>query len=268
MRILMIGDVVGRPARRLLSENLKDLISELEIDFTVANGENAAGGAGITADTAGQLFDAGVDVITSGNHIWDQREAVDFIQREPRLLRPVNYPEGTPGSGVYTCTAELPRPVVVVNVHGRVFIPTDFDCPFRTVERVLEDVRSRLGRSDFLTLVDFHGEATSEKQAFGRYFDGDVSAVVGSHTHVQTNDATLLPGGTAYLSDVGMTGPAESIIGMDSSGVMHRFLTQMPVRFEVASGPCRFNAVLLDCFIDESLRPRVRQIKTINRLYK
>ncbi len=268
MRILMVGDIVGRPARRLLSEQLKQIICELDIDLTVANGENAAGGAGITADTAGQLFDAGVDVITSGNHIWDQREAIDFIKREPRLLRPANYPKGAPGSGVYICTGDLPRPLVVINVHGRVFIPTDFDCPFRTVEKALKDARSSLGRSDFWTLVDFHGEATSEKQAFGRYFDGEVSAVIGSHTHVQTNDARILPGGTAYLSDVGMTGPAEGIIGMETGGVMHRFLTQMPVRFEVASGQCQLNAAVLDCCIDESLRPRVRHIKTINRMYQ
>ncbi len=266
MRILIIGDVVGRPGRHLLRDELCTIRAERAIDIVVANGENVAGGAGITAKTAAELFSAGVDVITSGNHIWDQREAIDYIAEEPRLLRPLNYPESAPGRGHYVIEGTGGFPVVVVNVHGRVFIDTGFSCPFQGMQELLNGLKKEMHLDEAAIVVDFHGEATSEKGAFARHFDGQVAAVVGTHTHVQTADAGLLPGGTAYVTDVGMTGSSEGILGVKPGAVIRRFLTQMPVRFEVAGGARVLNAVVLDFIVDEG-RPQVRDISLVNVSY-
>ena len=264
MKILIIGDVVGRPGRHLLRDELPSIRAEGDIDLVVANGENAAGGAGITARTAEGIFSSGVDVITSGNHIWDQKEAIKYIAEQPRLLRPINYPEGTPGCGFYVSEETGYPPVVVVNVHGRVFIETGFSCPFLSMERLLAEIQREKSLDQAAIVVDFHGEATSEKQAFARHFDGQVSAVIGTHTHVQTADARLLPRGTAYVTDVGMTGPSEGILGVKPGPVIRRFRTQMPTRFQVAGGPRMINAAVLDFIFDEG-RPQVRHISMMNR---
>ena len=206
----------------------------------IANVENAAAGYGITREIGEALVGAGVDVMTTGNHVWDRREAISYIGTEPRLLRPANYPAGTPGSGSYLARTEAGRPVGVVNVMGRVFMPS-LDDPFATVLREVEQLR----RHTRIVVVDVHAEATSEKLAMGWHLDGKVTAVLGTHTHVQTADEQILPGGTAYLTDVGMTGPHDSIIGMDKAGALERFLTGMPVKLETASGGVRLNAVLV-----------------------
>lgn len=265
MRILMIGDVVGRPGRHLLSERLAALRRDLGIDITIANGENIAGGLGVTRKTAQEVMSAGVDIITSGNHIWDQKEAITYITEEPHLLRPANYPEGTPGRGWRVVTGKGVPPVAVINVHGRVFVDTAFSCPFRTVEKILSELKE--GDEEPVVIVDFHGEATSEKQAFGLYFDGRVAAVVGTHTHVQTADARILPRGTAFVTDVGMTGPAEGVIGMDREPVIERFLTQMPVRFNVARGASMLNAVVIDVDTTGD-QPRADKIELLNERYE
>ena len=241
VRTLMIGDVIGRPGRTAVSSLLPGLRDELNIDLVVANGENAAGGFGLTLDTADELLAAGVDVITSGNHIWDQREIVPHLDEDIPVLRPLNYPPAAPGRGHVVI-----KGVLVVNLIGRVFVGT-FDDPFRTIADLLETQEERPA----ITLVDFHAEATSEKAALGWYLDGRVSAVIGTHTHVATADARLLPKGTAYVSDVGMVGPIDSIIGVRPQEVLDRFLTQVPRRLVVeAKGPVRFNSVLID--VDET----------------
>ena len=237
MRVLMIGDVIGRPGRRAVDSLLPDIRRELDIDLVVANGENTAGGYGITLDTAGELISSGVDVITSGNHIWDKKEIVPHLDSALPLLRPLNYPPGTPGRGYVRATEAL-----VVNLLGRVFVGTA-DCPFRAMDRLL----SELPDVPRIVIVDMHAEATSEKEAMGWYLDGRVSAVAGTHTHVPTADARILPGGTAYVSDLGLVGTANSVIGSETSDVLARFLTQMPQRLRVATeGPIRFNSVLIE----------------------
>src|SRR5512143_1260839 len=229
MKILMIGDVVGKPGRQALATFLRNVQEAHGIDLTVANGENAAGGFGITPETAADLLRLGVDVITSGNHIWDKKEVLGYIPKENRLLRPLNYPPGAPGYGSVVVTARDGTKVAVLNASGRVFM-NDFDCPFRSV---LAEIEALAGEAR-VRVVDFHAEATSEKIAFGRFLDGKVSAVVGTHTHVQTADERILPGGTAYISDLGMTGPADSVIGVEAEIVIRKFLTGMPERFETA----------------------------------
>jgi hypothetical protein len=241
MRILFIGDIVGRPGRQLVKTGLQALVSRHEIDFVVANGENAAAGFGITREIGDELLDLGVDVLTSGNHIWDKKEALDFIGTEPRLLRPANYPAGAPGNGSYVGRARNGQSVGVINVMGRVFM-LNIDDPFAVVLREIEAMRQRTR----IIFVDFHAEATSEKIAMGWHLDGKVTAVVGTHTHVQTADERLLPKGTAYLTDAGMTGPHDSIIGVEVEAALGRFLTGLPSRFETATGNPRLNAVLVD----------------------
>jgi metallophosphoesterase (TIGR00282 family) len=241
MRLLMIGDVYGRPGRRLLQERLPSLVAEAGIDFVVANIENAADGFGITPDLAEQMRAAGVDCLTSGNHVWDKPEIVDYIRREPRLLRPHNYPAGTPGTGVFVGAARGGEPVAVINLMGRLFMPP-CDDPFRVAESALEAIG---GRAKTI-LVDMHAEATSEKQAIAVVLDGRVSAVCGTHTHVQTADERVLPGGTAYLSDLGMTGPYDSVIGIDKELAVRRFTSGMPVRFTVARRDRRLCGALVD----------------------
>ena len=244
MRILMIGDVIGRPGREAVDRILPGLRDEMGIDLVIANGENAAAGFGLTEDTASELLDSGVDVLTSGNHIWDKKEFIPYMDdvrgEGLPVVRPANYP-CAPGVGVIRR-----KGVAVVNLMGRVFM-AQLDCPFRTADRILDEIRNE--EETPVIIVDFHAEATSEKQAMGWYLDGRVSGVFGTHTHVGTVDARILPGGTAYLTDVGMTGPVDSVIGSDTRAVLERFLTSMPQRLEVAKGPCVLNSVLVE--VDE-----------------
>jgi 2',3'-cyclic-nucleotide 2'-phosphodiesterase len=241
LRILFFGDVVGKPGREVLLRRLQPLRREHRADLVIVNGENAAAGAGITPLICQEMFAAGVDLITLGNHTWDKREIATYIDEESRLLRPVNYPAGTPGMGSCTVTVG-DRKVAVVSLHGRLFFPIFLDDPFRAIDAELE----RLSGERAIILVDFHGEATSEKVAMGWYLAGRVSAVIGTHTHVQTADEVILPGGTAFISDVGMCGPWKSVIGMATELSLERFTTQMPVRLEVAKGPTILSAVLVE----------------------
>jgi metallophosphoesterase (TIGR00282 family) len=241
VRILFIGDIVGKPGRDLIRRGIGGLVEHHQLDLVVANAENAASGSGITRELGDQILGYGVDVMTSGNHIWAKREAVDYIGAEPRLLRPANFPASVPGNGSYVARSADGRTAAVINVMGRVFMP-QLDDPFAVVLRELEAVRGRAR----VVLVDFHAEATSEKIAMGWYLDGKVTAVVGTHTHVQTADERILPKGTAYLTDVGMTGPHDSVIGVEIEPALSRFLTGMPSRFEVATANPRLNAVIVD----------------------
>lgn len=241
MTLLFIGDIVGRPGRDLVRRHLKALARTVGADLVVANGENAAGGAGITRDNATELLRAGVDVLTSGNHVWDKREALEFITGEPRLVRPANYPEGTPGAGAYVARSAGGHLVGVINVMGRAFMAA-IDDPFRAADREVARVREA---GAGLILVDIHAETTSEKMALGYYLDGRVTAVVGTHTHVQTADERILPGGTACLTDAGMTGPHDGVIGMDRAAVIARFLSGLPARFETATGDLRLHGVVV-----------------------
>ncbi len=229
MNILFIGDVIGRTGRRALSDRLHRLVDEHQVDLVVANGENAAAGFGLTAPIAMELFDLGVDVITSGNHIWDKREVYDYLDREERLLRPANYPPGLPGNGAGIFATSAGIKVGVINLEGRVFM-NNLDCPFRAADRLIEELRQQTP----IIFIDFHAEATSEKMALGHYLDGRASAVICTHTHVQTADERVLPGGTAYMSDAGMTGSSDAVIGMRKEQAIEKFLNQVPVRFEVA----------------------------------
>jgi len=241
MKILCIGDIVGKPGRQALGLFLRKLQEAHGIDLTIANGENAAGGFGITPDTAEDLLRLGIDVITSGNHIWDKKEVLGFIPKESRLLRPLNYPPGAPGYGSIVVTARNGTKVAVLNASGRVFMNT-FDCPFRTTLAEIET----LAAETRVRVVDFHAEATSEKIAFGRFLDGRVSAVVGTHTHVQTADERILAGGTAYITDLGMTGPSESVIGVEPEIVIRKFLSGMPERFETAKHHAQLQGVVIE----------------------
>jgi metallophosphoesterase (TIGR00282 family) len=236
VKLLFIGDIVGQPGRRAVAELLPELRREHQIDFVIANGENSAGGSGITPRTAEEIFSAGVDAITSGDHLWDQKDVMELLANERRFLRPLNYPAGTPGqgSGVFEVQspkskAQSPILIAVLNAQGRTFMP-DLENPFHAARAEVE----RLRRQTKIIFVDFHAEATSEKIAFARFLDGQVSAVVGTHTHVQTADEQIFPGGTAYLSDAGFTGPHESVLGREIEPVIRRFLTNMPQRFDVA----------------------------------
>ena len=241
MRILFIGDIFGKPGREIVRRGLPALVEQRDIDFVVANVENSAAGFGVTGDIADTLLGYGIDVMTSGNHIWDKKEALDYIATEPRLLRPANYPAGVPGRGSYVAQTRDGRSVGVINVMGRVFM-TPIDDPFAVVLREIEAIRHRAK----VIFVDMHAEATSEKISMGWYLDGKVTAVVGTHTHVQTADERILPNGTAYLTDAGMTGPHDSIIGMEREPSLARFLTGLPSKFEPATGNPRLNGVVLE----------------------
>jgi metallophosphoesterase (TIGR00282 family) len=241
VRILFIGDIVGRPGRELVRQGLQAIVEHHQIDLVIANAENSAAGFGITREIGDQLLDWGVDVMTSGNHIWDKKEALDYIGAEPRLLRPANYPAGAPGNGSYLARTRDGRSAGVVNVMGRVFM-LNIDDPFAVVLREIEALKQRTR----VVFVDFHAEATSEKIAMGWHLDGKVTAMVGTHTHVQTADERILPKGTAYLTDVGMTGPHDSIIGVEIAAALGRFLTALPQKFETATGNPRLNAVIVD----------------------
>jgi hypothetical protein len=252
LKILMVGDAVGRPGRRAAAALLPKLRRELAIDLIIANGENAAAGRGLTLGSAEDLLAAGVDIITSGNHIWDQKEIINHLDGALPIVRPLNYPAGAPGRGVIEQAG-----VTVINLQGRVFM-ANIDCPFRAADEVL----ANLPRESII-IVDMHAEATSEKVALGWYLDGRVSAVLGTHTHVGTADTRILPQGTAFVCDVGMTGARDSIIGDDVDCVLRRFLTAMPVRLEVASGPALvLNSVLLE--VDEGTG-RAQRIQRIDR---
>jgi hypothetical protein len=240
MRILFIGDVFGRPGRDLLRTLLARIVERHGVDFVVANVENAAAGFGLTREVGEGLLGLGVHAMTSGNHIWDRKEAAEYVEQEPRLVRPVNYPAGVPGRGTMIGRTVDGRPVAIVNVMGRVFMPA-VDDPFVAVRREV----SALSALSRVIVVDFHAEATSEKVAMGWYLDGSVTAVVGTHTHVQTADSRILPAGTAYITDVGMTGPHDSIIGTDKEPALRRFLTGLPTRFTVATGDPRLHAVVI-----------------------
>ncbi len=241
MKVLCIGDIMGEPGRRTVARAVPRLIAQRRIDAVIANGENLAGGFGVTPELAEELFEAGISVITTGNHAWDKKEAVDYFSREPRLLRPANYPVGVPGNGSVVIETAGGERLAVLQLMGRVYMPT-IDCPFQTAKREL----SRLKRETSAIVVDMHAEATSEKMAMGHFLDGEVVAVVGTHTHVQTADEQILPKGTAYITDIGMTGPLHSVIGVKKELAIEKFLTGMPRRFEVASGPTVFCAVLLE----------------------
>lgn len=245
MKILFIGDIVGRPGRQVVREALPRLIDQHMIDLVIANGENAAAGFGLTPDVVSELFSLGIDVLTTGNHVWDKRDGLVCLEQEPALLRPANYPAEAPGhgSGVFKTPAGLS--VAVVNLEGRVFMG-NLDCPFRKADAILEE----LGSDQKIVFVDFHAEATSEKGALSAYLDGRVSAVVGTHTHVQTADERVLPGGTAFISDVGMSGARDSVIGIRKELSIQRFMTQMPVRYEIAKKDPVLCAVVVS--IDES----------------
>ncbi len=256
MNILFIGDVFGSPGRRIVCEQAKQLAAEHAADLVIANGENAAAGYGITPPLVQELLDAGIDVLTGGNHIFDRKEILPFFEQgaaQGRLLRPANYPGTNPGSGVYLGKTGSGIPYAVLSIQGRVFMPA-LDCPFRTADRLLENLPPEVK----VVLVDAHGEATSEKQALGFYLDGRVSAVVGTHTHVPTADEKILPGGTAFITDVGMTGPYDSVIGNDKQAVLERFLTGLNKRMEVGKDDVRLCGVTLD--IDEATG-RARRIQ-------
>jgi metallophosphoesterase (TIGR00282 family) len=246
MKLLFIGDIVGRPGRDLIRRHVRALASHYEADLVIANGENAAGGAGITRENMLEIRAAGVDVITTGNHVWDKRETLEFIGNEPLLLRPANYPDGTPGLGSCVVDAKNGVRVGVINVMGRVFLHA-IDDPFRAAEREIARVR---GDGAQVIFVDMHAETTSEKIALSYYLDGMVTAVIGTHTHVQTADERILAGGTACLTDVGMTGPHDGVIGVEKDAIIARFTTGLPGRFETASGDPRLHGVVID--VDES----------------
>lgn len=244
MNILFIGDIVGNPGRDAVKALLKPLIQEYAIDLTIANAENAAGGKGLTKEVAVELFAAGIEFMTMGNHVWDQRSIMKYIEEEARLIRPANYPIGAPGKG-YGYVRVKGKKVGILNLSGRVFLPSLED-PFSGAIRWTNEIR----RETPIILVDFHAEATSEKVALGWFLDGKVSAVLGTHTHIQTADARVLEQGTAYITDVGMTGPRDSVLGVKKEVIINRFLTQLPAKFELANGPLQLNGVVLD--IDEN----------------
>lgn len=241
MRILFIGDVVGRPGRKAVGEILPSLYEKYRPDLVIANGENAAGGNGITEEVAAELFSEGIDFLTMGNHVWDQKDVFNFIDYEERIIRPANYPPGTPGRGFTVIKARSGTRVGVINLSGRTFMPA-LDCPFRAFDGIIDSIK----KETRIVIVDLHAEATSEKMAFGWYVDGRVSAVLGTHTHVQTADERILPKGTAYITDAGMTGSRDSVLGVKIEPVITKFLTQRPVRFEVAGGSVMLNGVYLE----------------------
>jgi metallophosphoesterase (TIGR00282 family) len=240
MNILFIGDIFGSPGRRIVADHLQDIVQANSIDLTIANAENAAGGFGITPSIAEELFDLGLDVLTSGNHVWDKRELFDYFARQPRLLRPANYPEA-PGRGAITYRARNGAECAVINLQGRTYMPAT-DCPFRKADQLLNELDPAVK----VRFVDFHAEVTSEKMAMGWYLDGRVSAMVGTHTHVPTADTRILAGGTAYQTDCGMTGPYHSVIGVQTDIIIQRFLTGLPVRMEAARTGPELHAVIVD----------------------
>lgn len=257
MRILFIGDIFGQPGRRMVKETLPALREEFSPDLILANGENAAAGFGITPPLVEELLDVGIAILTSGNHIWDKKEILPYLAEhaDGRLLRPANYPRGVPGRGLYLGKTGAGVAYAVLNLQGRVFLPS-IECPFRTADMLLESI----SREVKIKIIDIHAEATSEKRAFGWYVDGRVTAVLGTHTHVPTADETVLPQGAAYVTDVGMTGPYDSVIGIEKEPVIKKFLEQIPARFEVAKGDVRLSAVLIDADPDTGRALSIQRI--------
>lgn len=240
IKILFIGDIIGKPGRQALSRELHRLVDRHNADLVIANGENTAGGFGLTAETAKELFSQGIHLLTSGNHIWDKKEQIPHLLADPRIIRPANYPTGTPGTGSAVVTTPGGCKVAVLNLEGRVFMKT-LECPFLVADREIE----RLKQETQIIFVDFHAEASSEKSALGWYLDGRVSAVIGTHTHVQTADERILTKGTAFMTDAGMTGSFDSVIGMGKEETIQKFLTQLPAKFEVAKKDIRLNGVVV-----------------------
>jgi metallophosphoesterase (TIGR00282 family) len=264
MRVAFLGDIMGRTGRQAVVEQLPELRRRLDLDFVVANGENAAGGFGITEKICAELFEAGVDAVSGGNHSWDQKEALSFIEREPRLLRPLNYPQGTPGRGAAVFEARRGRKVLLINVMGRLFMDP-LDDPFAAVEREL--TRWRLGATVDFILVDVHAEATSEKMAMGHVLDGRASLVVGTHTHVPTADAQVLPGGTGYQTDAGMCGDYDSVIGIQKHISVQRFVKKLPTeRMQPAEGPATVCGVFVETDDRTGLARTVEPIRIGGRL--
>jgi hypothetical protein len=264
MRLLFVGDVVGRSGRKVVTKELPGLRERTKADFVILNGENSAGGFGITEDICQEFLDAGADVITTGNHVWDQREALVFIERQERMLRPLNYPEGTPGRGAGLFKAANGADVLVINPMGRVFM-TDLECPFRGVEKELE--ACALGEGADAIVIDIHAEATSEKQAMGHFVDGKASLVVGTHTHVPTADDQILSGGTAYMSDAGMTGDYDSVLGMDKDEPLQRFMSRIPGgRFEPSKGEATLCGVAVDIDDKSGLAREISPVRIGGRL--
>jgi metallophosphoesterase (TIGR00282 family) len=257
VNILFIGDIFGSPGRRIVADHVEDIVKSNQIDLAIANAENAAGGFGITPSIAEDLFALGIDVLTTGNHVWDKRELYDYLNRQPRLLRPANYPDA-PGQGLVTLRARNGVECSVINLQGRTYMAST-DCPFRKADALLSQIDSAVK----VKFVDFHAEVTSEKIALGWYLDGRVSAVVGTHTHVPTADTRILPGGTAYQTDCGMTGPYRSVIGVDTETILQRFLTGLPVRMEAARHGAELHSVIVD--VDEETgQARAIRRHTIN----
>jgi len=252
MLILAIGDIIGKPGRQAINEFLPGLRQQYGFDMIIANAENTAGGFGLTSTIAGELLSAGIDVLTSGNHIWAQKELLPYLDGNMPILRPLNYPPGVPGRGYLSSNK-----ATVVNLMGRTFMPGNLDCPFRTMDKLLDE----LDPKPPVIIVDFHAEATSEKVALGRYLDGRVSAVLGTHTHVGTTDTELLPKGTAYVTDIGMTGPLDSIIGDDAEAVIQRFLTGMPHRLSVGKGKLILNAIMVNVAEDTGQALSIERIE-------
>jgi metallophosphoesterase (TIGR00282 family) len=256
MNLLFIGDIFGKPGREIARRAIPALVATRGIDLVIANVENSAAGFGVTGDIAETILSYGVDVMTTGNHVWDKKEVLDYMPGQPRLLRPANYPAGVPGRGSYLARTRTGEPVGVLNLMGRVFM-TPLDDPFAMAIREAEALRAKTR----VIFLDFHAEATSEKVAMGWHLDGRVTAVVGTHTHVQTADERILPKGTAYLTDAGMTGPHDSIIGVTVDAALGRFVTAMPARFEAATGPARLNAVIITA---DAATGRATAIERIN----
>jgi 2',3'-cyclic-nucleotide 2'-phosphodiesterase len=240
MTLLFIGDIFASPGRRIVADHLQDIVKTNAVDLTIANGENAAGGFGITPALADELFGYGIDVLTSGNHIWDKKEIYDYLGRQPRLLRPANYPADVPGSGVAVVKARNGLDCAIINLQGRTYMPQT-ECPFRKADCILESLPPEV----VVRFVDFHAEVTSEKMAMGWHLDGRVSAIIGTHTHVPTADTRILPGGSAYQTDVGMTGAYGSVIGIDTEIIIRRFMTGLPVRMEAAKNSAELHSVLV-----------------------
>ncbi|MFN8008001.1 MAG: TIGR00282 family metallophosphoesterase [Terriglobia bacterium] len=257
MKIFFVGDIVGKPGREALEHNLPQILESRGIDLCVANAENAAAGNGVTPRLGEELLGLGIDVLTSGNHVWDKKEVLPYFELQPRLLRPANYPPATPGKGHYVGTTRAGHPFAVINLQGRVFMPP-IDCPFRTGDELLTQIQGAAK----VILIDFHAEATAEKQAIGWYFDGRVSAIIGTHTHVATADEHVFPQGTAYISDAGMTGPHDSIIGVKKEIVLPKFINQLPARFETATDDVQINGVEIE--VDETTG-RAISVQRFNR---
>lgn len=257
MKVLFIGDIVGNPGRKAVKDQLPALKKKLDIDFCIANGENAAGGSGITYVVAQELYKAGIDAITLGNHTWSKKEILNFIESDSKIVRPANYPPELPGNGATILSGPKGK-IGVLNLMGRVYMES-IDCPFKAAERELEYLKSFVR----IIVIDMHAEATSEKCALAWHLDGRVSCVLGTHTHVQTADDRILPFGTGYITDVGMTGPSEGIIGIDREIILNKFITHMPAKFEIAKGPVQFNAVYLE--IDEN-NGKTTKIERLNSI--